>query len=170
MRNAHETASYLAFALLCSLTPDVKVCLATEYEDSREATDLFLIRGGRRPLRIDVTAGYAGWKIIKNKEHREKNSRSLWVWGISVPLSEVTTIVKLMDDHCCPEHWRALEDLGRKPVSLSPNELCPEHGRACPLVSKLESLGQQLIVQGLRKRPDWQRYFQDKDGYWIWMR
>lgn len=168
MRNAHETASYLAFLVVCSLT-SVKVRLATEYEDNREATDLFLIREGRRPLRIDVTTGYAGWKVMKNQEHRGGNPRSLWVWGITVPLSEVTTIVKLMDDHRRPEHWRALEDLGRRPVSLSPDELCPEHGKTCPLVSKLEDLGRRLVVQGLRKRPDWQRYFQDAEGNWIWM-
>lgn len=161
----HEPIMLIALALVSP--PDVTVRRATEYEDYHKGTDLVLIRG-RRKLYIDATTG--GRDTFSEKKDRndalrgKPGARKTWIIQISVADG-----VEFVEDPCFKALWNRMAGDVEEPFRLSPADACPEHGKGCPTIEKLESLGRRLVVLGLRKRPDWQRYFQDKDGFWVWM-
>lgn len=103
-------------------------------------------------LRIDATTGHIGWKIDKNKEHREaKGPTSHWPWGVGVQLGDETTIIVMMDEHrrlLGHDHFDRLKRLATAgAVRLSPADICPKHGEGCELVQQLELLAGLTIAK-----------------------
>jgi hypothetical protein len=155
---AHEMTGLVAFALACGSSPhDLRVRLATPYEDSRESTDLWLLHE-RAKQRIDLTKGRVGWKIIKNKEHRGENPRSIWAWGVRV---NFPTAISIISNTCFQQVWERVASGGW--VSLTPADICPEHGESCDLIPQLRFLWGMMVgdlPEGNEKYPkNWKALF-----------
>lgn len=195
LRAGHEQITLLALGLACyKSTSHLNIHLASDWRDKNEGTDLVIfldvteedvielsereidkllwrveVRHDRKidALRVDATTSRVGWKINKNEEHREQDSRSIWTWGVNFPFGDETTIVRMMDEHrrlLGSEHFERLEHLAAAgAVRFSPTDICPEHGENCELVEMLGLVAGLMIaklpVGKKRYHTNWRQLF-----------
>lgn len=195
LKMGHEQITLLTLALACyKSTSHLNIHLASDWRDKNEGTDFVIFlnvteedvielseekigellwrvetRHDRRidALRVDATTSQISWKIDKNKEHRERDSHSIWTWSVNFPFGDETTIVRMMDEHrrlLGSEHFERLEHLAAAgAVRFSPTDICPKHGEDCELVEMLKLVAGLMIaklpVGKKRYHTNWQRLF-----------
>ncbi|OGC54570.1 hypothetical protein A2797_01625 [candidate division WWE3 bacterium RIFCSPHIGHO2_01_FULL_48_15] len=151
----HEHAAQLALALRAGLAniqtgSSFFLELASERDDEKRGTDIFLHRGSRS-VRIDVTEG--GRKTIIDKINRAAGNTRRGSYRVLIVPFDRESVISIAADPCFPRAYEAF--LAQREPVFNPQkermfelvaltQACPEHGNSCELKTKLLKLSDYL--------------------------